>query len=310
MHISPLYKNFLDILDVSKYYKDHNAPFTPADKIYMSMADGRIPPPVGRVEYEYEEAYLELAVGGHLVIAKPERPTGGGVLDGEIGGQRGVVVGFSRQARNRLIRMIASTRKEERPIFATLTYPDEFNEDQARWKRDMDVFGKRFRRAFPEASYIWRIEFKERKSGKNAGQIAPHFHLLVWGPDILQFRRFSVEAWYRVVGSGNIQHYNAGTSSERVKTWNGVMSYVSKYIAKADLYPAGWTGRAWGIIGREHMPWAVRVVISLTQEEAIKLVRLGRRFCKLKGKVLTFGLTWLMDCESVFDYLEVIQGFT
>ena len=28
---------------------------------------------------------------------------------------------------------------------------------------------------------IWKQEFKDRQSGKNKGEIAPHYHLLVFG---------------------------------------------------------------------------------------------------------------------------------
>jgi len=36
-------------------------------------------------------------------------------------------------------------------------------------------------RRWPGAAIIWKLEFKERQSGKNKGKIAPHYHLLVLG---------------------------------------------------------------------------------------------------------------------------------
>lgn len=295
---------------VAEYLRKHQATLSRSDRLYMSMADGLLADPALPIDYEPEEAYLEVAVGGHLVTAKPERPKGGITGMDTIGGARGMVTGFSRQSRNRLIRLIASTRKKDKPLFVTLTYPDEFVEDMSVWKRDIDTFGKRLARAFGDAGFIWRIEFVTRKSGLSRGRLAPHFHLLLWGVDLYSFREFAGSAWYAVVGSGDSLHRKAGTSSERVRTWNGVMSYVSKYVAKEQEYPSEWSGRAWGVIGRKHLPWAVRVIIPLSAREGVKLVRLGRKFLRLNGKTLVHGLTWLMDAERVLDYLEVIQGFS
>jgi hypothetical protein len=71
------------------------------------------------------------------------------------------------------------------PHFVTLTYPDEFPIGNYRqWKRDLFALLDRLERKHPQAAAFWRIEKKRRLTGINAGKIAPHFHLLVWGlPD-------------------------------------------------------------------------------------------------------------------------------
>ena len=307
LHTSPFQEKTTDRLGINEYLRLHRGAITNSERGYLSMADGRIIASCGRIEYEPEMATLEVIIGGGLVTAKPSRPAGMSSRP-DVGGLRGGVTGFSFASRRRLLRLIASTEKAIRPLFVTLTYPDIFSSDPADWKRDIDKLGKRIARKFGQAGLVYRIEFVKRKSGESVGQIAPHFHLLVWGEAILPFREYIGQAWYAVVGSGDERHLRAGTSVERVKSWNGVMSYVSKYIAKEQVYPGNWYGRVWGVIGRENIPWGVKVVIMLTDHEAIRLVRLGRKYLGLTGKTLIYGLTWFMDCERVLDYLEVIGG--
>lgn len=207
------------------------------------------------------------------------------------------------------MRIIASLERGERPIFVTMTYPDIFPGELSKWKRDIDVFGKRLARRHPEAGFLWRIEFKERKSGVSAGEIAPHFHLLVYGAGYRDLLGWVPAAWWSVVGSANEAHLRAGTRVERIHSWGGVMRYVGKYIAKEEDYPEDWCGRAWGIIGRASLPWAVEIIISLTGDQAKKLVRLGRKMIKAKGRSFSYGLTWIVNAERVLDYLEYLVEF-
>ncbi len=97
------------------------------------------------------------------------------------GGKRGKVGAFTPASRMRLMRKMARVRCDVLPQFITLTYADEFPTDPAVWKRDLDTLLKRTRRSFPKAAGFWKLEMKERQSGKNAGQLAPHFHILLWG---------------------------------------------------------------------------------------------------------------------------------
>ena len=88
---------------------------------------------------------------------------------------RGKVVIFSKKSRARLLKMLGKLRRDEKPLFVTLTYPDQFPDDPLKIRRDLDCFGKRFRRKWPGGSFIWRLEYKTRKSGERQGEIAPHF---------------------------------------------------------------------------------------------------------------------------------------
>lgn len=92
--------------------------------------------------------------------------------------------------------------------------------------------------------------------------------------------------WYEAMGSGEIKHYLAGASFEEIKTVEGVRYYTSKYMAKVEL--AGLSphckGRWWGIVARQNIPWAERVVIECTDKEAVIIMRAGRRYVLGKAK--------------------------
>ncbi len=303
-HTSPFQEIPPPPAGLSDYYREHRALLGRADLEWLARADGRSLDVAKRHEFEPGEPKLILRLGGSLSQVK----TGLGGVAG--GGERGVVTGFSSASRRRLMRLIASLERGERPIFVTMTYPDVFPGELSKWKRDIDVFGKRLARKHPETGFIWRIEFKERKSGLSAGKIAPHFHLLVYGGGYRDLLKWVPIAWWAVVGSKNEDHLRVGTRVERIHSFAGIMRYVGKYIAKEDDYPTNWQGRAWGVIGRARLPWAVEIVISLTDEQSIKLIRLGRRMIKAKGKTLSHGLTWIVNAERVLDYLEFLVGLT
>lgn len=308
LHISPFESKTVSLLpkpsfDVAEYFRDHRAILTRSDREYVSMADSRTLNVSGRYEFEPEEEKLILRLGGSLVQIKT------GLNGPASSGVRGLVTGFSSASRRRLLRLIASLERSNRPVFITMTYPDVFPPEQGKWKRDLDVFGKRLVRKFPLAGALWRIEFKERRTGANKGRVAPHFHLLVYGGSFRGLLEWVSDAWWKVVGSGDKDHLAVGTRVERVWSWGGIMRYVGKYIAKVDPYPADWQGKAWGVIGRKRLPWAVEVIISLTSDESIKLVRLGRKMIKANGRSFSYGLTWIVNAERVLDYLELLQGF-
>ncbi len=97
------------------------------------------------------------------------------------GGKRGIITRFSEASRRRLIRALAKTKRDRLPVFVTLTYPDNFPGDPVVWKGHLKAWLKRLKREHPKASGFWKLELKPRQSGENQGQVAPHFHLLLWG---------------------------------------------------------------------------------------------------------------------------------
>jgi hypothetical protein len=187
---------------------------------------------------------LEVAVGGALVKLR-----GGGGRPGG-GGPRGRVGGFSRGSRRRLLELLASLNRDAillLPLFVTLTYPGTFSPEPSAWKRDLDVFIKRLRRAYPSVALVWKLEPQKRG--------APHYHMLIFGVEHIPYEWLAL-AWYEVVGSGDPRHLQAGTRVERVKSWRGVMSYAAKYLGKVEAstdWPE-YVGRWWGVSGRGLLP--------------------------------------------------------
>lgn len=164
--------------------------------------------------------------------------------------KRGAIIRFSKQSRRRVLRIVATLKRETHPIFSTLTYPDEFTRLPRVVKSQLDKFRKRLLRKFPDAIVIWRMEAQVRKSGVNIGEIAPHFHMLIWNVSYENLLAWIPQNWYEVVGSKDKKHLMAGTRVERVRSTRGVLFYTAKYICKAlDYELEGW-GRYWGIFNR------------------------------------------------------------
>jgi hypothetical protein len=98
------------------------------------------------------------------------------------GVKRGVIKAFSHKSRRKLMRLLGQTKREELPIFVTLTYPDDKAETTIEEQRDvLRSWWQRVEREHPGAGAIWKREWKQRKSGNNLGKVVPHFHFLIWG---------------------------------------------------------------------------------------------------------------------------------
>lgn len=219
------------------------------------------------------------------------------------GGQRGPVVGLSRASRRRMMYTLCQTKKSEKPLMVTLTYPDKFNPDPRVWKRDLKAFFQRLGRENPNAAAVWREELKVRKSGESVGQVAPHFHLLIWGVEYIEMWRFVRLAWWGVVGSENDNHLKAGTRVEVIHSADGVKRYASKYASKSegdqDLYleacKRGAVGRVWGIFNSEKIPWSTCDELQTTNQEVNNLLRLMRRYAHLKMRSNTSSMTLMVN---------------
>lgn len=186
------------------------------------------------------------------------------------GGLRGKVTGFSSSSRRRLMRLVGIVDQRcDPPLFVTLTYPGVWPEDGRVWKRHLDNFSKRLERKFPGVGSIWKLEAQARG--------APHFHLLLWGVAYKEVLLWASQAWYEVVGSGDVRHLHAGTQVQWIRSWHGVMSYASKYLGKVASPPEGrgWqtVGRFWGVRGAKFIPWADPVTVPATDRQIVRVMR-------------------------------------
>jgi hypothetical protein len=117
-------------------------------------------------------------------------------------------------------------------------------------------------------------------------------------------------AWYHVVGTGNHEHFLAGCSVEKVRSWGGVLSYCAKYMSKADsenFLSDVPTGRSWGIFNRACMPWAKMIEMPLDIDTGVRLRRVARRYLehRLGRRVQRhFGITLYCDTAQFKSLLH------
>lgn len=285
-------------LSAAEYFALHRTNVAPSERKYLRpehFESGSGEKYITR--YADPVATVTLAVGGSLAKVSS------GMKGDFVGGVRGSITGFSSGSRRRLMRLIASLDRKARPVFVTLTYPDSIPSVK-KAKRDIDVFRKRMAREFKGGSFLWRVEEKTRKTGQNAGRVAPHFHLLVYGVSFRALLDYVRGSWFALVGSDDERHLSSGTSVERIRSFGGIMRYVGKYMAKVEDGNTEWVGRVWGIAGRKNLPFVVELVLNLSPGELVKLVRLGRKMIRARGRSFVYGLTWIVNAERVLDYME------
>ena len=95
----------------------------------------------------------------------------------------------------------------------------------------------------------------------------------------VELREWLSLVWYEIVGSNDLNHLQAGTSVEQVRSSRGVMSYASKYIAKIEE-TAPPVGRWWGVFNPSALPWSSPVEVVLDKTQAARLRRVARGYVK------------------------------
>jgi len=236
---------------------------------------------------------------------------------GNAGGDRRTITEFSSGARrNFLKRMFSLSVLPD--LAVTLTYPGIYAAEAETWKRHLDNFSHEFRRRFPGSWFFWKLEPQRRG--------APHFHLIgsVGGGrlNIFFLRQFIAETWFRIVGSGDERHLNAGTQADYINdSFGKVRAYVCKYVGKrsgSDLPQWATPGRFWGIIGRKNLPTATCCQVLLPRDAFFKLRRLVRKWMKRFATSTSYSKRLknlsaffvLVQHGIVFRLLEGALGFS
>lgn len=226
---------------------------------------------------------------------------------GRVPVSRGTITSFSNASRKRLIETLASINRDRvrfMPLFVTLTYPEVYSEEGQTWKRHLDSFLKALARAYPGCSAVWRLEFQKRG--------APHYHLLVFGLQWLD-AKWLARTWYRIVASGDEKHLKAGTQVKRVRSWRGVMSYASKYMAKTGGAPSKVeVGRYWGIFNRVAIPTNI-IIFPITLKSFYTLKRAIKRWSsnarQIGGGANRWkGITLLAETSRLLPLLRVCSS--
>lgn len=231
---------------------------------------------VNRDDHNIRQGELRVYQGGSLIECKRKRTWT--TLE-RPGSDRGVVCGFSLDARRRMLRFIAKLERTRKPLFVTLTYPDEaFNfrlEGRTLKETHLKLFYQRLEYKYPGVSFIWRMEYASRKSGKHVGELFPHFHLLVWGVedvDIEEVREFVASAWWSLCGKLSEAHRRAGTRVERIRSINGVFWYAAKYLSKEVADQNLQVGRWWGVKGKQNLPEVYCHVLKFLEDEHLRKI--------------------------------------
>jgi|GEM_PF-6722586 len=177
---------------------------------------------------------------------------------------RGRITGFSRATKARLVFAIRNAPGIVNEI--TLTYPHNFPVDGQIVKRDIAAMGKRLKRK--GIAGVWYLEFQKRG--------APHFHLLTDGS---VKKAWLSQAWYEVVGSGDVRHLRAGTHIRKIKKGERPENYAVKLIlgAAQKVPPPEYAnvGRYWAMFGR--MKPVPVVVLEFSSRFVAPIIRLARR---------------------------------
>jgi hypothetical protein len=291
-----------------------------------------------RTLYHPEEttahAVISVAPAG-LGVKKQDKVT---VRPGPADSERGVISGLSDRARHRLmqklmridLRAVASPTKnprQARAYFVTLTYPSEFPDCKTA-KRDLKALRKRLERAYPVTWALWVQEFQQRG--------APHFHLVVIleeAESVAAFRRWLARAWYEVVDSGDVKHFQAGTSAVAVyvepEGLGTLMGYLSGYLGghakeeqqaapeDADGDPVE-TGRMWGFWREDAIDYLTLAVVLIETPEAWDEFkrRVAAHYAKSPylSRVHRFnwtgGLLFGEGLELLTELLDGVEGIT
>lgn len=275
-------------------------------------------------EYHQTKSYVTIAPeASYIEVSRARKQSS----QTKTRGVRGRITQFSRESANRLRKRLASLKRIERPVFVTLTYPDVWGWSGEEIKADLDRFGKRFRRQFPDWAFVWKLETVARKSGTLEGVVMPHFHLLVYGPKneigFSTLRTWIGEAWSKSIqaetyddeytayrqwlrpemGSNAEAHKEAGTRCEHIRAFGGVMYYCSKYFTKHEDGVEG-LGRCWGIVGRmvllQMKGYAITAVV--TEKEAIRILRILRRLRDQDD--LRYTMHHICDASQWWDWMQ------
>jgi hypothetical protein len=201
------------------------------------------------------------------------------------GGKRSRITSFTGQTRRRLMYMLGKLNKTVLPVYAVLTFPDEYypgNMDPILTKRAVKRFTQRLRDTYPDNGSIVRREHKPRLSGQHIGEFFPHFNFLIWGVDFEKLANWIPAAWFESCGSIIGKHLVYGSYVAPVENWRMVTVYISKYITKTDDFSQPGWGRWYGFINKQNLPWVDPFHVDLDRHRANILMRYMKRYIRSK----------------------------
>lgn len=263
----------------------------PNDTLILSGEQPAASPLTSDAYFETGSKPRTYALSVHAGMLKVKNPQSLTTPLPAAGHVRGKIKGFSRASRKRMIEFMACVRGHGSFLFLTLTYPDQFPPDSDTWHRHFEAFRDRFEHHYPKYRMIWRLETMDRKSGENTGVVAPHWHGMVFLPEIESAALDDLSSdiqgeirqmWYEIVSSGDADHLLYGADVCPVRSVRHAMKYISKYIAKTGFDNLE-IGRRWGRFGI--FDTSPSIIAGLTFDEYVVFKRLVRNWMrKRRGK--------------------------
>lgn len=193
--------------------------------------------------------------------------------------RRGVISGFSRASRLRMLSMIARMdwRTITKGLFVTLTFPDEKLPNS---KDDRNRYRYLFLRSMEnhlgtEVGALWRCEWQIRKSGTYRGKLCPHFHLVIPGVKYVAWQ--TIRKWW-----GQALGYRGHLATDVRRLSNRRMHevYIAKYCAKVAASSSldyvsylNSPGRQWGVHRPELLPFHQKVEFDEVGPQTVDVLR-------------------------------------
>lgn len=212
--------------------------------------------------------------------------------------KRREVSSFSPASRRRMLRLVSSVdwRNIKRGLFVTLTFPDQvlpmlaYRRNQARHQflRSLETY------VGQPVGALWRIEWKERLSGRYKGNLCPHFHLIIPGIQFIPYQKISLW-WKQAIGWTG--HVNTDVARLTNKRHHAV--YIAKYAAKvpeaSNIYSVSYLnmdGRHWGVHRPTLIPRYETVTYDGLSERAVqRLQQIGRDTFYWYGEYAELGFS-------------------
>lgn len=200
--------------------------------------------------------------------------------------KRGKIMGFTRAARLRMLRLIARIdwARVGGSSFITLTYPDHVvNRTYQQRTTDRTLFIKGIEEIIgTKVATLWRVEWVARKSGQFQGQMKPHLHIVVFSAS--QIGQGDVRSLWR-----RITKVKGPLATDTRKATDGshAAKYAAKYAAKECSLGAldnnaylETHGRAWGTTRKSMIPFGPARIIRELTNDGIKAAM------KIAGRIL------------------------
>lgn len=193
--------------------------------------------------------------------------------------KRGEIRGFTRSARFRMLKMIATIDwKSNMPVlFLTLTYPDRCGlQEGPQLAKDRSVFWRYVEKYLArKVAAVWRVEWKIRQTGDFEGLWMPHVHMLIMRCPYLHYKwiRWHWRKSLRIWGKPFVW-VKAIDEEEQAAI------YVAKYQGKVsdDLLEYGSyhnnpSGRQWGVFRRNLVTFFPKREILLPNTDNVSGLR-------------------------------------